>query len=267
MAFRHVQAVMDSYLPAPEKLVALAVAESASLTNDQAWLAWDTIGQRASCTKRGAQKIYERLEQMGVLAKVGKHPVEKGWCWVFQINIGHLPMVPPDWRRRDMATDEHGSSQHWTAAAARATPTDERDSPVRDEPGSPRAEKPLPGVNPGSSDERKRPWGERGDVSGMNESAGGVNPGSSKSPFLNQEISESIPGHSRRAGQGPAGLPANQGEQVDPEIRVMNNSARLLGIPPLQPGETLEAFNRRIGDEQLRQLDARRAATPERETA
>ena len=245
MAFKHVTAVIESWLPAAEKLVALAIAESANRDDDQCWLSLERIAQRASCSVRGAQKVIQRLQQQHIVARVGKKTVARGYVWIFQLYIEHLPMDMPEELRGEPSSPVTDSSAEarTPAASQEATPsTGERRSPVTTERGS--------GLVSGATGERKDVWGEPGSGVRVNEGGGRGEPGSGN-PILKNQVSETVPS---RAGPGLApGRPSGNPEEA--ESRVANSAARTLGIPTQQPGEPLARFNARIGDANLARLE------------
>jgi len=146
MAFKHVTAVIESWLPAPEKLVALALAESASKEDDCCWLSLVTIAQRASCTRRGAQKILLRLQASGVVELAGKRKVPRGYVNIFRLHIDRLPDDMPEDLR-----DEPGSPVEELDAETRAPLASAQEATGTGEQGSPLA-----------TGERKDAWGELG---------------------------------------------------------------------------------------------------------
>jgi hypothetical protein len=246
MAFKHVSAVIESWLPAAEKLVALAIAESASREDDQCWLSLERIAQRASCSVRGAQKVILRLEQMGVTARVGKKPVNRGYVWIFQIYIEKLPADMPDECR-----GEPRSPVGECASADRATVGGKHQEPATGEPRSPLTPEQGSPVISGPTGERNDRWGEPG--SGVRVNGGPLRgERGSDNPILTNQVSEPV-----SARPGPGSRPARPDTSPDErELRVANSSARNLGIDPMRPGETLAQLDARIGVAQLARVEA-----------
>jgi len=235
MAFRHISDVVESWLPPAEKLVALAIAESAGRDDNQCWLSMDRIAQRASCTVRGAQAAIRRLEEAGIVRRVGKRPVPRGFVWIFELHVECLPMRQPGRGEPDSPVVD---------IPLVTVPTGARRSPVEGgATGEPAA--PLRG-------ERDDTTGERGAGVRVNGGPSRGEPGSGNPIRMNQS---SEPVHRRDApGQSPGRTPEQVREER--ELIVDNNSARNLGVPPMQPGETVQAFRRRLGEAQLKRLIA-----------
>lgn len=239
MAFKHVSHVLDSYLPAPEKLVMAALAESASKEDDCCWLSLPTIAQRASCTRRGAQKILLRLKELGLVEIAGKRKVARGFVNIFRIHCDRLPMDMPDELRGEPDSPVEGEG-----AESRATSTGERASPLTGEHGSPLA-----------TGEREDAWRELGSRVHANQSALTREPGS-PNPILKNQVLDSGPGRSG-PGSGPGRTPTNP--EMSADERAARSAAHRLGIDQRRYGETLEQFERRIGEAQLAQTSRMRA--------
>jgi hypothetical protein len=67
-------AIFDLDIPAPEKLVLLAMADHAQDDGSKCWPSISRVGIKSSTTPRGVQKIIRRLERAGFLKRVGRQP-------------------------------------------------------------------------------------------------------------------------------------------------------------------------------------------------
>jgi len=66
-------AIFELDIPAPEKLVLLAMADHAHDDGTKCWPSISRIAKKSSTTGRGVQKIIRRLEQVHFLRRVGRH--------------------------------------------------------------------------------------------------------------------------------------------------------------------------------------------------
>jgi len=255
MAFAHVTAVIESGLPMLEKLVALAIAESASRETDQAWLSWDTIAQRASSSRRGAQTAFERLERAGYCKKVAQKRVPRGYVWVFQIYIAALPEHVPH------PTDAANASLEREDAESRATAHSQKPQLATDAAAASLPKSGPEGSSPPATgaptapvrDARERTTDAPRARVGMQGTASRDAPGASKSVPMNQ-VSEPVNGRNG-PGSGPA-RPAMTREEA--ELRILESSARNLGIDGKRYGETLAEFTARIANVEFAQRERAR---------
>lgn len=247
-------AVWELDLPRDQKLVLMAFADHA---NDEGYTYPSLARVAWKCgyaQKRTVSDIVKRLLESGILSMIerahGRTPT------LYQIRTRSGKSLPP-FDPTAFRSGDRGAENAPNADQSVSNPLNKKGE---FRASADRGAESAPQFRRGSKNApQQRELGVRSEAVGVRFPADRGAVASAPEPLNHIEPSRA---HARARG-APGCSPGPSLKEHDPELRVLNNSARLLGIEPKTALETLQEFRRRIDTAHRRRLDA---ALAERKT-
>lgn len=270
MSVHYMSAVLDLELPRDKKLVLMVFADHA---NDEGYC-WPSVGRIAwrcgYAQRKSVRRIVRELMRAGLLSKIEEGRGSRPPLWQVRPHAGkklseYDPAMFLDDRSGAEKDPKHGAEKDPQTEGVEGDDSGAEKDPI----GESGASNPL---TVGRNSQAENGHGAEKDPQ--------TNTGAEKDPqrkFVGQSrtprgvISDPLGGAwsapqtvmNRHEPLAPSATtsrsPPARSEpppSVDPKIRLMNNSARNLGIHPMTPSETVESFETRIAEAHKRVLDA-----------